>query len=79
MQLMTNFHYVNHRLLASSASKSLAEQEVEQNKIIMNKQKIFHECEECRLLGREAVWLLQEPTFRRNLAPPSLGWQESVN
>jgi hypothetical protein len=24
------------------------------------------------------VWLLEEPTFRRNLAPPSSGLQESV-
>jgi hypothetical protein len=26
--------------------------------------------EECRLLGCYVVWLLQEPTFRRNVAPP---------
>jgi hypothetical protein len=41
----------------------------------------FHggDYEECLLLGSYAVWLLQEPTFRRNLAPPSSGWQESVN
>jgi hypothetical protein len=32
-----------------------------------------------RLLGWYAVWLLLESTFRRNLAPPSSGWQESVN
>jgi hypothetical protein len=25
------------------------------------------------------VWLLWEPTFRRNLMSPSSGWQESVN
>jgi hypothetical protein len=30
--------------------------------------------EEWRLLGCYAVWLLQEPTFRRNLAPQSSGW-----
>jgi hypothetical protein len=29
--------------------------------------------EECRLLGCYAVWLLQERTFRKNLAPPSSG------
>jgi hypothetical protein len=29
--------------------------------------------EEWCLLGCYAVWLLQEPTFRRNLAPPSSG------
>jgi hypothetical protein len=29
--------------------------------------------EECRLLGCYAVWLLYEPRFRRNLAPPSSG------
>jgi hypothetical protein len=31
----------------------------------------FHggDYEECRLLGRYAVWLLYEPTFHRNLAP----------
>jgi hypothetical protein len=28
------------------------------------------------ILGCYAVWLLLEPTFRRNLAPPSSGWQE---
>jgi hypothetical protein len=32
--------------------------------------------EEYRLLACYAVWLLWEPTFRRNLAPPSSGWQE---
>jgi hypothetical protein len=31
--------------------------------------------EKCRLLGCYAVWLLQEPTFRRNLASPSSGLQ----
>jgi hypothetical protein len=29
--------------------------------------------EELCLLGCYAVWFLQEPTFRRNLAPPSSG------
>jgi hypothetical protein len=29
--------------------------------------------EELSLLGCYAMWLLQEPTFRRNLAPPSSG------
>jgi hypothetical protein len=28
---------------------------------------------ELRLLGCYAVWLVQGPTFRRNLAPPSSG------
>jgi hypothetical protein len=36
------------------------------------------EYEEWRLLGCYAVWLLREPSIRRNLAPPSSGWQ-SVN
>jgi hypothetical protein len=31
------------------------------------------------LLGCYAVWLLYEPMFRRNLAPPSSRWQESAN
>jgi hypothetical protein len=35
--------------------------------------------EEWLLLGCYAMGLLQEPTFRRNLAPPSWRWQESVN
>jgi hypothetical protein len=35
--------------------------------------------EECRLLECYTVWRLQEPTFRRNLEPPSSGSQESVN
>jgi hypothetical protein len=34
--------------------------------------------EECRLVGCYAVWLLWEPTFRRNRTPPSSGRQESV-
>jgi hypothetical protein len=34
--------------------------------------------EECRLLECYAVWLMEEPTFRKNLAPPSSGGQESV-
>jgi hypothetical protein len=29
--------------------------------------------EECRLLGGDAVWLLQEPTFRCNVSPPTSG------
>jgi hypothetical protein len=29
------------------------------------------ELEEYCLLGCDAVWILQEPTFRRNVAPPS--------
>jgi hypothetical protein len=33
--------------------------------------------EECRLLGCHAVWLLSETTFRKNLAPPSSGWQNT--
>jgi hypothetical protein len=37
----------------------------------------FHggDYEKCRPLGCYAVWLLWEPTFRRNLAPPLSGWQ----
>jgi hypothetical protein len=31
------------------------------------------EIEECRLLGCYAIWLLQEPMFRRNPVPPSTG------
>jgi hypothetical protein len=34
------------------------------------------ESEECRLLRFHAVWLLWEPTFRRNMSPPSSEWQE---
>jgi hypothetical protein len=30
-------------------------------------------------MGCYAVWLLQDPMFRRNVAPPLSGWQESVN
>jgi hypothetical protein len=29
--------------------------------------------EECRLLGRGAVWIYYKPTFRRNVSPPSSG------
>jgi hypothetical protein len=29
------------------------------------------------LLGCYAMWLVLEPTFRRNSAPPSSGWQET--
>jgi hypothetical protein len=32
--------------------------------------------EECHLLWYYAVWLLQEPTFQRNVSPPSSVWQE---
>jgi hypothetical protein len=39
----------------------------------------FHSLQEWCLLGCYAVWLLKEPTFRRNLAPPSSGWQKSVH
>jgi hypothetical protein len=35
--------------------------------------------QEYRRVGCYAMWFLQEPTFRRNLAPLSSGWQESVN
>jgi hypothetical protein len=37
----------------------------------------FHggDYEECHLLGCYVVWLLYEPTFRRNLTPPSSGWR----
>jgi hypothetical protein len=40
--------------------------------------KNFKQLQSWMLLGCYAVWLLQEPTFRRNLAPPSSGRQESV-
>jgi hypothetical protein len=35
----------------------------------------FHggDYEECRLLGCGAAWILCEPTFRRNVSPPSSG------
>jgi hypothetical protein len=36
-----------------------------------------YEC--CRSQGLYAVWLLWEPTFRKNVLPPSSGWQESAN
>jgi hypothetical protein len=35
--------------------------------------------EECSLLGCDTVWVLLEPTFRRNVSPPSSGWKESVS
>jgi hypothetical protein len=25
--------------------------------------------------GRDAAWLMEEPTFRRNVSPPSSGWK----
>jgi hypothetical protein len=31
-------------------------------------------CGECRLLGCDAMCLLLEPTFRRNVSPPSSWW-----
>jgi hypothetical protein len=31
--------------------------------------------EECLFLGCGAVWVLLEPTFLRNLSPPSSGWK----
>jgi hypothetical protein len=37
----------------------------------------FHE--EWRLLGCYAVWLLYEPTYRKNVPLPSSGWQESAS
>jgi hypothetical protein len=33
----------------------------------------------CRLPVRYAVWLLWEPTFRKNVSPSSSGWQESAS
>jgi hypothetical protein len=33
----------------------------------------------CRILGCYAVWLLQEPKFRRNLAPPSSEFADSCH
>jgi hypothetical protein len=41
----------------------------------------FHggDYKECRLLGCYAAWFLYEPTFRRNVAPLSSGWKESVS
>jgi hypothetical protein len=40
----------------------------------------FHggDYEECGLLACYTVWLLWEPTFRRNVSPPSSGWKESA-
>jgi hypothetical protein len=40
----------------------------------------FHggDYEECCLLGCDAVWLLQEPMFRKIVLPPSSGRQELV-
>jgi hypothetical protein len=32
-------------------------------------------CEVCRMLGCDAVWLLFEQTFRKNLSPLSSGWK----
>jgi hypothetical protein len=31
------------------------------------------------VLGSSAVWLMSEPTFRRNIASQSSGWKDSVN
>jgi hypothetical protein len=41
----------------------------------------FHggDYEEWCFLECYAVWVFEEPTFQRNLAPPSSRWQESVN
>jgi hypothetical protein len=49
------------------------------SQLILCKISDFHcgNYEEWRLLGCYAVWFLYEPTFRRNLAPPSSWWQES--
>jgi hypothetical protein len=53
----------------------------ESSKLMLCKMWGFHgrDYEECSLLGCHIVCLLWEPTFRRNLASPSSGWQESVN
>jgi hypothetical protein len=40
---------------------------------------VMYFTEEWRLLGSYAVWLLKETTLRMNLAPPSSGWQQSLN
>jgi hypothetical protein len=32
--------------------------------------------EECRLLGCEEVWLLQEQRCQRTVSPPSSGWKK---
>jgi hypothetical protein len=37
--------------------------------------KITPNYEECRLLGCGAVWVYYEPTFRRNVSPPSSGYK----
>jgi hypothetical protein len=34
---------------------------------------------ECRLFGCGALWVLLEPTFWRNMSPPSSGWKESLS
>jgi hypothetical protein len=41
----------------------------------------FHcsDYEECRLLTWDAVWLLLQPTFQRNVLPPSSGPKESAS
>jgi hypothetical protein len=31
------------------------------------------------VFGCYAAWLLQDPTFQRNVSPPESGWQESVS
>jgi hypothetical protein len=67
--------YLSRLLISSPLSTVLWE--LERTRKIWS----FHsgDYEEWHLLGCYAVWLLYEPTFRRNLAPPSSGWQESVN
>jgi hypothetical protein len=39
----------------------------------------YSQFEEFRLLGSTAMWTLLQPTFSRNLSPPSSGYKESAN
>jgi hypothetical protein len=52
----------------------------EPSRLMLSKIWGFHggHYEGCRLLWCYAVWLLYEPTFHRNVSPPSPGWWESV-
>jgi hypothetical protein len=65
--------FVLHRRHSTSPTTELSQ-------LMLYKIWRFHggDYEEWRLLGCYAVWLLYEPTFRRNLAPASSGLQESM-
>jgi hypothetical protein len=53
----------------------------ETSRLILCKIWGFHggDHEQCRHLGYCVIWLLQEPTYQRNVSPPSSEWQESAS